>query len=288
MEITRRRSERAKVKKATYTPGKLVTKARNKIPPEVKDNWVDYNLNRKKAVNKKLEAAERDFTVKTEIKPVNLVLIFSAAAYVEFKIITKTVINNSDLSIDTTDTRDKTGAVVSESLAVRKGNTQIFVLNFYNTSSKVLLNGNQLYIIDFITSSLSDILGILDRNEQFKEINNQIRDYCKTYLDSTCTNEINQEGQNEKQTYKPMCSGISQSTDRTQDNDTLVNTQSPKQMQPINSKTTHNTIRIPSIESNQSKEKTIFQEMQDTDIQYRNDNIQNVDYLCQKCGKNCD
>jgi hypothetical protein len=26
MEITRRRSERAKVKKATYTPGKLVTK----------------------------------------------------------------------------------------------------------------------------------------------------------------------------------------------------------------------------------------------------------------------
>ena len=59
-------------------------------------------------------------------------------------------------------------------------------------------------------------------------------------------------------------------------------------MQPINSKTTHKTIRIPSIESNQSKEKTIFQEMQDTDIQYRNDNIQNVDYLCQHCGKNCD
>jgi translation initiation factor 2 beta subunit (eIF-2beta)/eIF-5 len=63
-----------------------------------------------------------------------------------------------------------------------------------------------------------------------------------------------------------------------------VNIQSPKQIQPINSKTTHKTIRIPSIESNQSKEKTIFQEMQDTDIQYRNDNIQNVDYLCQKCG----
>ena len=214
MEITRRRSERAKVKKATYTPGKLVTKARNKIPPEVKDNWVDYNLNRKKAVSKKLEAAERDFTVKTEIKPGNLVLIFSAAAYVEFKIITKTVINNSGLSIDKTDT----------------------------SSSKVLLNGNQSYIIDFITSSLSDILGILDRNEQFKEINNQIRDYCKTYLDSTCTNEINQEGQNEKQTYKPICSGISQSTDRTQDNDTLVNTHSPEQIQPINSKTTHKTI----------------------------------------------
>jgi hypothetical protein len=44
MEITRRRSERAKVKKATYTPGKLVTKARNKIPPEVKDNWFNTNI----------------------------------------------------------------------------------------------------------------------------------------------------------------------------------------------------------------------------------------------------
>ena len=167
MEIARRRSERVKVKKVTYTPGKLVTKARNKTPSQVKDNWVDYNLNKRKAVNKKLEAAERGFTVKTEIKPGNLVLIFSAAAYVEFNIITKSVINNSGLSIDKTDTRDKTGVVVSESLAVRKGNTKIFVLNFYNTSSKVLLNGNQEYIIDFITSSLSDILGILDRNEQF-------------------------------------------------------------------------------------------------------------------------
>jgi hypothetical protein len=58
-----------------------------------------------------------------------------------------------------------------------------------------------------------------------------------------------------------MCSGRSQSTDRTQDNETSVNTHSPKQMQSIHSKTTHKTIKIPSIESNQSKEKTIFQEM---------------------------
>jgi hypothetical protein len=58
-----------------------------------------------------------------------------------------------------------------------------------------------------------------------------------------------------------MCSGRSQSTDRTQDNETSVNTHSPKQMQSIHSKTTHTTIKIPSIESNQSKEKTIFQEM---------------------------
>jgi hypothetical protein len=58
---------------------------------------LDYNLNRKKAVSKKLEAAERDFTFKTEIKQGNLVLIFSAATYVEFKIITKTIINNSGL-----------------------------------------------------------------------------------------------------------------------------------------------------------------------------------------------
>ena len=61
MEIARRRSERVKVKKATYTPGKLVTKARNKIPPEVKDNWVDYNLNRKKAVNKKTRGYRKRF-----------------------------------------------------------------------------------------------------------------------------------------------------------------------------------------------------------------------------------
>jgi hypothetical protein len=55
-----------------------------------------------------------------------------------------------------------------------------------------------------------------------------------------------------------MCLGRSQSPDRTQDNETLVNTHSPKQMQPINSNKTHKTIKIPSIESNQSKENIFF------------------------------
>jgi hypothetical protein len=59
--------------------------------------------------------------------------------------------------------------------------------------------------------SLVSVVSI-DRSELFITVFVMIRDYCKTYLDSTCTNEINQEGQNEKQTYKPMCSGISQST----------------------------------------------------------------------------
>jgi len=186
MEIARRKSERVKAKRAVFTPGKIVNSKMNTHSTGGKQaKTVEYSLHKRKAVGKKLEAAERTFTVKPEISPGNLVLIFSAAAYAEFRIITRTVLQNSGLIIEMTDTKDKNGALVSESMAVRKSNIKVFVLNFYNTTTKVLLNGKQKHMIEFITTTLSDILVILDRNENFNDINKQIRDYCLLFLDST-------------------------------------------------------------------------------------------------------
>lgn len=186
MEIARLKSERVKAKRAVFTPGKIVNSKMNTHSTGGKQaKIVEYSLHKRKAVGKKLEAAERTFTVKPEISPGNLVLIFSAAAYAEFRIITRTVLQNSGLIIEMTDTKDKNGALVSESMAVRKSNIKVFVLNFYNTTTKVLLNGKQKHMIEFITTTLSDILVILDRNENFNDINKQIRDYCLLFLDST-------------------------------------------------------------------------------------------------------
>lgn len=57
-----------------------------------------------------------------------------------------------------------------------------FVLNFYNTTSRLLLNGNAEHVSGFVNEYLSDILDILDRNNQFSEINILIRNYCTQYL----------------------------------------------------------------------------------------------------------
>ncbi|CAG2247444.1 unnamed protein product [Mytilus edulis] len=173
-----------------FTPCKTVsnTATKNKKSnsnSSINEKTVDYELNKRKAVSKKLDAAERLYTVKTEISPGNLVLIFSAAAYEEFKVITQSVVNNTGLQINKTETKDKLGAIVSESLAIHNGSTKLFVLNFFNTTTKVLLNGNQSYIKEFITTALGDILCILDRNSKFSLINNQIREYCKMFLDNT-------------------------------------------------------------------------------------------------------
>ena len=61
-----------------------------------------YNLNKKKAVSNKLEAAERTFSVAPEIKGGNLVLIFSAAAYLEFRSVTESVLSSAGLNLENT------------------------------------------------------------------------------------------------------------------------------------------------------------------------------------------
>jgi len=148
-----RRSTRRKSNRVAYTPGKITTKLRN-AKHSRNDHNVSYTLDRNKAIGKKLEASSRLFTVSPEISPGNLVLVFSAAAYEEFKQVTLNVLNSLSYSVNTTSTNDKTGAIISESLAVNENSVKLFVLNFYNSTSKVLLNGKQSHVLEFVNSTL--------------------------------------------------------------------------------------------------------------------------------------
>jgi hypothetical protein len=87
-------------------------------------------------------------------------LSFSAAPYEEFKTITTNSIYSQGLSVNCTATKDKADAIVSESYAVYEGNKKLFVLNFYNSNSKVLLNGNPNQVHTFINSYLINDLGM--------------------------------------------------------------------------------------------------------------------------------
>ncbi|CAG2245369.1 unnamed protein product [Mytilus edulis] len=133
----------------------------------------------------KIEAASRPHSVILSMARGNIVITFSAAAYEEFKSVTLNYLHSKGLTLNTTETTEKRGAVVSESTAVFEGNNKLFVLNFYNSKSKILLNGNQGHIITFVENYLIHILDILDRNDSFSDINEQIREYCKQFLNKS-------------------------------------------------------------------------------------------------------
>lgn len=72
-------------------------------------------------------------------------------------------------------------------------------MNFYNSTSRILLIGNQTHIITFINEYLTHILNILDINEKCITVNKgnnniteleQIREYCLQYLSRNEQREI--------------------------------------------------------------------------------------------------
>ncbi|VDI61926.1 Hypothetical predicted protein [Mytilus galloprovincialis] len=179
-------SSRVQANHLPFTPGKGVVKSRKhkNTKSSIRDQTVQYTLYRQQAVKKKLDAANRSFAVTPEISPGNLVLVFSAAAYETFKNVTFSVVNNLQYSLDITSTKDQSGAVIHDSVAVKAKSVKLYVLNFYHLSSKVLLNGKQNHMIDFIQTTLQEIMGVLDQSEDFTSINNTIKHYCKHYLET--------------------------------------------------------------------------------------------------------
>lgn len=183
MDIVRR-SSRLRTVKATYTPNKATTNSRRKSTVAKDSNTthkVDYKLDKAKAIKKQRDATVRPH-VDIKFAEGNIVLTFSSAAFHEFKAVTINYLNSKNLSIQSRATTDVQNAVVSESVSVCDNGMKLFVLNFYNSTCKLLLNGNRIHIINFINNFLIHILTILDRNPKFDEINKAIRDCCNVYL----------------------------------------------------------------------------------------------------------
>jgi hypothetical protein len=102
---------------------------------------------------------------------------------VMYRAIAKNILLSLGLNINQTNTAELKGVTVSESLEVKNGREKIFVINFYNWTSRVLLNGNHVHISEFVSTHLRDILQTLDHNKNFEQVNAKIREYCQSFLD---------------------------------------------------------------------------------------------------------
>ena len=142
---------------------------------------VDYTLNEKKTVKKKLEAIEREWNVKAENKLGTVVLEFTPVPYEAFKQSVKSYYeqcNKNRVRID--ENRYK----VDESLSILDGKrkNQLFRINFYNTTSRVTVNGKCLTL--FTDNDLPKILNDLAKIPHFSSLNKCIADACVMSLQS--------------------------------------------------------------------------------------------------------
>jgi len=104
--------------------------------------YVPYTKNLRKAAQQKIEAANREHPICIENKHGNIVIDLSAAAYEYFKHALLETLHTSQYEIIVTDKRDSKQYVMEESLSVlNESKLQMFRVNCYNTSSRVLING---------------------------------------------------------------------------------------------------------------------------------------------------
>ncbi|CAG2188854.1 unnamed protein product [Mytilus edulis] len=139
-----------------------------------------YALNKKKALKKKIEASDREFSVVAIVKKGNLVIECDAGLFEVFKIELYRYFNDPSCTKvhSITKTIDEEGLTVEENISVKLANQkrQLYKINLYNTTSRILVNGSQF--LEFVKVDLPKVLETLDQNPLLKEINESIRSAC--------------------------------------------------------------------------------------------------------------
>lgn len=167
----------------TRRPAQVFTPSRTQLCVENKSENIhtkSYALNKKKALKKKIEASDREFSVVAIVKKGNLVIECDAGLFEVFKIELYRYFNDPSCTKvhSITKTIDEEGLTVEENISVKLANQkrQLYKINLYNTTSRILVNGSQF--LEFVKVDLPKVLETLDQNPLLKEINESIRSAC--------------------------------------------------------------------------------------------------------------
>ena len=170
--VAKTRSGRVRRPRLTFTPSKTTKVS------------VDYNINRKKAIQKKVAAATRAYDLEIDDKHGTLVLTFSAAAYEIFKVELPTYLNQkSRYTVNHTPKfSDNQGVVVEDSYAIYKKNDPNlqYRVNLFHTTSRADVNG-RLYS-HFITVDLPCLQKRLETYTGLDVMNDKLKRWCRKYL----------------------------------------------------------------------------------------------------------
>jgi len=208
MNIQHRASTRARNKPHTYTPAK----------------YQNFNINKDKALNKKLEACNRPDDLKSEEKHGNYILELSAAAYEILR-------SEIDLYFDQHSTYkavpqnsyDGQGLCIRTSTSIknRSSNRQMYRINLFHTTSRVEINGHSM---EYFITHIDEIKERMKTRGNYRDLNKQIEEQINML--KTSNYEGNKESKQRNNGLKALCNEMSNQHDENTDITTLAITNS--------------------------------------------------------------
>ncbi|CAC5422643.1 unnamed protein product [Mytilus coruscus] len=171
MELATRQSARNKVKPSIFTPSK----------------YENFSLNKRKAMDKKLEQCNRQADILLMYKHENYILELSLAAYELLKLaMTEYFANHNIYKIQAKDQKDKHGLCTRTSYSVinLNSNKQQYRINLFHTTSRIEVNGRGRQ--EFLPH-LQDIAASMDRKGNCPQLNKLLEQQIKQCIESMQT-----------------------------------------------------------------------------------------------------
>ncbi|CAC5362722.1 unnamed protein product [Mytilus coruscus] len=171
MELATRTSARNKVKPSIFTPSK----------------YENFSLNKRKAMDKKLEQCNRQADILLMYKHENYILELSLAAYELLKLaMTEYFANHNIYKIQAKDQKDKHGLCTRTSYSVinLNSNKQQYRINLFHTTSRIEVNGRGRQ--EFLPH-LQDIAASMDRKGNCPQLNKLLEQQIKQCIESMQT-----------------------------------------------------------------------------------------------------
>ncbi|CAC5419281.1 unnamed protein product [Mytilus coruscus] len=172
MELATRTSARNKVKPSIFTPSK----------------YENFSLNKRKAMDKKLEQCNRQADILLMYKHENYILDLSLAAYELLKLaMTEYFANHNIYKIQAKDKKkDKHGLCTRTSYSVinLNSNKQQYRINLFHTTSRIEVNGRGRQ--EFLPH-LQDIAASMDRKGNCPQLNKLLEQQIKQCIESMQT-----------------------------------------------------------------------------------------------------
>jgi len=160
MNLQLRTSTRTRNKPQSYTPAK----------------YENFNIDKNKALDKKMEACKRTIDIVMVEKHQNYILELSAGAYEVLKIeLEKYFDQHCTYKIAPTNQYDNQGLCIRTSFSVinRSNNRQLYRINLFHTTSRIEVNGHGME--HFITH-MQEIKENMKTKGSYKKLNKQIED----------------------------------------------------------------------------------------------------------------
>lgn len=194
------RPTRARNPPVVYTPS---------IPRSSTSRQMNYKLNFKKTLDKKIDAADREATCHIEYKAGTLVITYNAGTY---EVLKSSIYNYYDQSEEKTyrlhtktsessmQSAHQQPMIVEESLSIKSSNNdtscrQLFRIYMFNITSRIDVNGYKVQ--SFILEDLDKICKMLYQDKTCSQLNNRIKNICELAKDQidkdneVATNTIN-------------------------------------------------------------------------------------------------